>query len=234
MIETIKKFFLKDKTTNKVIEKLYLNVPYSEKDQAKGLGAKWDPQKKLWYIPAGIDHVHFAQWMIENNIDKSECNIRSKGFYIVESFEPCWKCKLITPVFSFLLPEYHQTKEYEDEDDDDNNCMTWQDRNYKTIISFVDFVSPNCVETINKLTTSFYLDFSKQNSASYYMNHCQNCASKLGDFYMHSEPGGAFMPMTPKDAELIKLYRFNHDIKASAGNYSLGVNFFDYMKLMKV
>lgn len=31
----------------------YLNVPYSEKDEAKSLGAKWDKFKKKWYMPAG-------------------------------------------------------------------------------------------------------------------------------------------------------------------------------------
>ena len=30
--------------------KLYLNIPYSEKDEAKKLGAKWDSKKKKWFI----------------------------------------------------------------------------------------------------------------------------------------------------------------------------------------
>jgi hypothetical protein len=38
--------------TEKSIEKLYLNVPFMEKDVAKNLGARWDPQKKLWYAPS--------------------------------------------------------------------------------------------------------------------------------------------------------------------------------------
>ena len=29
---------------------LYLDVPYARKDEAKGLGARWDPSKKKWYI----------------------------------------------------------------------------------------------------------------------------------------------------------------------------------------
>ena len=31
-------------------EKIYLNVPYSEKDNAKQHGAMWDPKKKKWWI----------------------------------------------------------------------------------------------------------------------------------------------------------------------------------------
>jgi hypothetical protein len=33
--------------------KTYLFVPYSEKDVAKRLGAKWDPAEKKWYAPEG-------------------------------------------------------------------------------------------------------------------------------------------------------------------------------------
>ncbi len=31
-------------------KKVYLRVPFSEKDSAKKVKAQWDPQKKLWYI----------------------------------------------------------------------------------------------------------------------------------------------------------------------------------------
>ena len=31
-------------------KKIYLNIPYCEKDEGKKLGTKWDPKKKKWYI----------------------------------------------------------------------------------------------------------------------------------------------------------------------------------------
>ncbi len=30
--------------------KIFLNVPFAKKDEAKALGAKWEPSKKKWYI----------------------------------------------------------------------------------------------------------------------------------------------------------------------------------------
>ena len=30
---------------------LLINVPYSEKDEAKALGAKWNPDEKSWMAP---------------------------------------------------------------------------------------------------------------------------------------------------------------------------------------
>jgi len=31
--------------------RIYLNVPYEEKDAAKKLGARWDPEQRKWYVP---------------------------------------------------------------------------------------------------------------------------------------------------------------------------------------
>lgn len=39
-----------------------LKVPFSEKDQAKSLGAKWNAELKQWYVPQGIDAKPFEKW----------------------------------------------------------------------------------------------------------------------------------------------------------------------------
>ena len=31
-------------------QKIYINVPYSQKDKAKALGALWDKDEKKWYV----------------------------------------------------------------------------------------------------------------------------------------------------------------------------------------
>lgn len=41
-----------------------LNVPYAEKDEAKGLGAKWDATRRKWYVPAGVDAAPFSRWVV--------------------------------------------------------------------------------------------------------------------------------------------------------------------------
>ncbi|OBQ46474.1 zincin-like metallopeptidase domain-containing protein [Halodesulfovibrio spirochaetisodalis] len=44
-------------------EKTYLAVPYSQKNAAKNLGAKWDGKKKSWYAPEGADLTSLGQWL---------------------------------------------------------------------------------------------------------------------------------------------------------------------------
>jgi len=40
----------------------FLTVPYAEKDEARALGARWNPVKKRWYVPPGVDLAPFARW----------------------------------------------------------------------------------------------------------------------------------------------------------------------------
>ena len=46
--------------------KTWLKVPFSEKNQAKQLGAKWDQTQKMWFAPEGEDVQKFAAWLPES------------------------------------------------------------------------------------------------------------------------------------------------------------------------
>jgi Domain of unknown function (DUF5710) len=43
--------------------RVYLNVPYEEKDEAKALGARWSPDNKRWYVPEGRDRSKLSKWI---------------------------------------------------------------------------------------------------------------------------------------------------------------------------
>lgn len=47
---------------NIATEKTLLFVPYSEKDEAKKAGAKWDKEQKSWYAEEGADLNKFSKW----------------------------------------------------------------------------------------------------------------------------------------------------------------------------
>ena len=40
----------------------YIDVPFSQKEEAKALGAKWDRQEQSWYIPPKLDPAQFVRW----------------------------------------------------------------------------------------------------------------------------------------------------------------------------
>ena len=42
---------------------VYLTVGMIEKDQAKALGAQYNPDQKKWFVPAGMDLKPFGRWL---------------------------------------------------------------------------------------------------------------------------------------------------------------------------
>lgn len=42
--------------------RVFLKVPFAEKDTAKSMGARWDASRKKWYVPQGLDPALFSRW----------------------------------------------------------------------------------------------------------------------------------------------------------------------------
>jgi hypothetical protein len=61
--------------------KIYIQVPYEEKDFAKALGARWDANKKSWYIYDSIDITLFKKWHYGLNPAIIKFT-KNKNFYI--------------------------------------------------------------------------------------------------------------------------------------------------------
>jgi hypothetical protein len=43
--------------------KTYLKCPFSQKDEVKALGARWEPSVKKWYVDQGASLTPFAKWL---------------------------------------------------------------------------------------------------------------------------------------------------------------------------
>ncbi len=42
--------------------RVYLKVPFAQKDEAKRLGARWDQESKRWFVSGDRDLAAFARW----------------------------------------------------------------------------------------------------------------------------------------------------------------------------
>lgn len=47
----------------KLVEKLFLDCPFSDKDLCKSLGGKWDPVTKKWYVIPRDNITEFYKWL---------------------------------------------------------------------------------------------------------------------------------------------------------------------------
>jgi hypothetical protein len=67
-------------------EKLYLDVPFPDKEQVKALGARWDRDARSWYVPNHLDVEPFAHWLALLPADDDPL-LRIAGLP-----QRCWKC----------------------------------------------------------------------------------------------------------------------------------------------
>jgi len=44
-------------------KKIYLNCTYEFAAKVKALGAKWDPNWKMWYIDKSMDRSQYKRWL---------------------------------------------------------------------------------------------------------------------------------------------------------------------------
>jgi hypothetical protein len=83
---------------------IFLNVPYAEKDEARALGARWNPGRKRWYVPDGVAPDAFQKWMSKDGeakggrSDSAAAKLVTGTNFVEMShacnpFEPCAECQ---------------------------------------------------------------------------------------------------------------------------------------------
>ncbi|MGV8842699.1 MAG: DUF5710 domain-containing protein [Pseudomonas sp.] len=216
-----------------------LKVPFSQKDEVKSLGARWDPNLKTWYVPEGVEIAPLSRWLpVTEHPDlkhEPEFCVRAPYYYVMESISDCWSCSNWTRVFSFKLPEEYEEFDSVDDEDEDfalmSNLGEWKCHGYRGTVSNVDSLSPQVAKQIRRFTDKFKHAYSKTAGSRYVMNHCEHCGAKLGDFFMHSEPGGAFFPTSPDEAQRMTLFRINERFDANCSVGFASEDFFDWMQI---
>ena len=195
----------------KTPEKLYLHVHIGDKDEAKGLGARWDKDAKLWYVPEGIDPAPFERWMPSD--EQPAPNVKSDYFFLMIGVQKCWKCSDLTPVYSLAVPRDHQEPAedlddvYEKEDGYEEDPETvWEDQGCNGVLSHADWIEELAAIIVVKATGDRYKPaYNATLGGNYYMNHCKCCGEKQGDHFVHSKPGGAFFPDNTHHHSVVKI-----------------------------
>jgi len=191
------------------MSRIDLRVPIAEKGEAKRLGARWDPQGKTWYVPDGADATPLQKWVPA----PQSPNIRAKSWYLASATRDCWRCDEISQVFGIVLPQEHEVLIAADDPKDD--C--WQAGYLPTILSYVNDVSESVRSYLRTRAPRYRLDYSQTTQSSYWMNHCEHCGIKLGDFETFDEPGLGF-----RVSENIRLVEIPEPFTGWCGSHTEG------------
>ncbi len=163
--------------------------------------------------------------------ESPDINIKADSYYIVESSKLCWKCKGETRVFALLLPSGDASFCVEEIDEDDlefgsdGACLTdipelfeWRVIDMPTIIFYVDYLPAAVLARMHAMSRHYFLDYGRSTESSYYMDHCECCGIIQGDFHLHCEPRGGFLPIYEEDAYDMILHLVNEPFEAGCGD----------------
>ncbi len=113
--------------------------------------------------------------------------------YLLRSSEPCWKCGAVQQVIA--LATMHL---FEGDPEADNT----ENEDEPIILDNIAEMPKEILDHIRSLHPQYEKRMSKMAGSAYYMNTC-SCGAHFGDFYLHSEPGGAFFPDSEEQARQI-------------------------------
>jgi uncharacterized protein DUF5710 len=178
------------------MSQITLRVPFPEKEQARQLGARWDPRQKLWYVPEGVDPAPFKQWLPQT----LEPNLRAASYFLASNKRECWRCEQQTAVHAIVLSHGHERLYVGDDPADDR----WEIIDEATMLSYIDALQEPVPTRLRDLAPHYRLAYSQTTGGFYWMNHCECCGAKLGDNSTH-EVGMAFGPTNSLEAAAIRL-----------------------------
>ena len=168
--------------------RLFLNVPYEDKNIVKALGARWNPKIKKWYITGGNENYElFAKWILGN---RDEAIIANEYLHIIETVRECWKCHKQTRVIGLgvgecvrIYRDFDDSIEYEVYEDyiepGAEVHLAWTE-NEKNI-------PPKLLRYL-KEHYSVRIGYSKFCGGFTFANHCDHCGMLQGNWFMFNEP----------------------------------------------
>jgi hypothetical protein len=194
------------------VPRVDLAVPFGEDQEARRLGARWDRERKVWFVPEGVDRSQFHRWL-PKTID-----VRSTTYYIAQGPEICWKCSQPIQVFAFILPAGYEVlmidEDSEAGEEDEEDC--WETMEDVGMLSYIEYLSPTVESRIRALAPHYRRAHSKAARMWYWMNHCPGCGAPQGDHYLFREPQGGFLPTEFGAARTIRLHRIDQPLRAAA------------------
>lgn len=136
---------------------------------------------------------------LDNNINSDTANnvITANKYYIVCKKAKCYGCNKETQIWGILLPVENNEEQ--------------QENDTTMFVMYLEDLSSNVVLEIAKHTKYYRKDYSATTNSYYYMNHCEHCNAKIGDFFIYYEPDGCFsiINQEEKETEYFKFYVVN-------------------------
>lgn len=136
--------------------------------------------------------------------------------YLLTSTEPCYRCGAAAPVVALAC------KAFDDADADPAELAELTSE--PVLIDNVTEMPDLLLKLIREVHPHYEKRRSRMANCDYFMNVCPHCSAHFGDFFLFSEPEGAFFPMTDEATAAITIRKLPIDTSVEIdGGYSMGL-----------
>lgn len=116
--------------------------------------------------------------------------------YLLFSQEACYRCGASVPVVAIACKKFVELGDADESATDEGEPI---------LISDIVEMPPELLRAIHALHPHYEKRHSRMAGFDYYMNLCPHCNAHFGDFFLFSEPDGAFFPMEEAAFAAIKI-----------------------------
>jgi hypothetical protein len=127
----------------------------------------------------------------------------------------------------FLLPCGHEALA------DSDKFVHWERQTSEAIIFYVTYIPSSVQAQMRSVTNHYRNDFSKTTQTFYWMNHCEHCGMKQGDFELFEEFDTPFCPINARAAFRILLRSVCESFSATATSITYESGYFERMKILR-
>ena len=113
-----------------------------------------------------------------------DVNVRAPYYFIGVASRECWDCDTGSRVHGFILPPGLQTFYVGDEPEDDR----WESSEEPSLVCYLAYLQPCVAVRIKARTRHYRIGYRDTTKSFYWMNFCEQCGAKLGDFETFCEP----------------------------------------------
>lgn len=162
---------------------MWLSVPYEHKEQAKQLGARWDPDVRQWWVrPESSREVreHAPTWLQGGSFSLSV----EGALFLVRNEATCPGCQRLTVVFALLAQGVREFFIY-----DDGEEWGQSDPSPVFLSGLQRIASTSLREELAHRCPAY-----RSGPYNVYRNHCPSCAHPFHEDHELFSPQGVLVP----------------------------------------
>lgn len=197
---------------------ILLNVPFSEKDEAKKLGAWWNPELKKWYIKDRNEYIKLKKWISPRDSFFVVCD----HLYIIQGENTCFKCGQKTRVIGYGIESYMEF------DDEINNGVYYDNGEIVHIAAHIKPIPSKLMDYIQH-TYNYKNRYSKFANRTYLANCCDNCVVLQGDFFLFDEVDSPFWIENSEVASKLNLFKISLEYDIVLDDIEISFSSTDYL-----